>query len=101
MLNNNVDKQMIESYLKGKDVLRLKLAAACFVSIHGAPMAGIKTKAVLMHPVLSFTDQEVMLQASNFIEGVLAALLKVLPLQDLEQILKDQDEHLSFVHGLR
>jgi hypothetical protein len=85
----------------GKPTLESKVCAATFIAVHGADFAGIRTKLTVMWPCRRFTDREVEKEASSLLGCVHNALLKVLPPQDSDQILKDSDERLSFVLGSR
>lgn len=74
-----------------------KTIAAIFIAVHGAEFVGIRTKAQLMWPHKVFTDEQVEKEASSFLGNALAVLLEALPPPRLDQLLKDQDERLSFV----
>jgi len=80
-----------------KQTLEQKIIAATFICAMTDTNIGIRTKAQLMHPITEFTDEEVRLEAANFLGSVHTAKLKALPLQDREQILKEQAERLDFV----
>lgn len=80
-----------------KQTLAQKAGAAAFIASMGAENTGVRTKAQLMHPVSVFSDEDSQRESGRLLGTLLSALLKVLPPEDSAQILKDQDELLSFV----
>lgn len=83
-----------------QSVVVRKTLAAMFVCAFGADKTGARTKFMVMHPIKEKQDALVMKEAAEFMSSVLVALLAELPPARLEQILKDQDERLSFDYDL-
>lgn len=73
-----------------------KIGAAFFVAVHGSENTGIRTLAQLMWPYKEFSNANCNREAARLLRDACIALLKELPPLAIEQILKDQDEHLSF-----
>ena len=69
-----------------------KLGAACFVVSMGAKATGLRTKAQLMYPLREFSDAGVQREAARFLGDVLLVLLRELPPQLSDKILKHQFE---------
>jgi len=85
--------------LPRKPTVAGKTQAAIGIATLGIHHCGISLKANLMWPARVFHDHDVEMAASNTLDLVLTALLKVLPPQEIEQILKDQVGLLSFADG--
>lgn len=78
-----------------KPDLKAKTGCAVFICGKGASNSGIATKATLMWPVRSFTDEDCEKEAVSFLSDVHIALLKATHLLDSEQIQKDQESRLD------
>ena len=74
-----------------------RASAALYIVTYGAERPGIATKFRLMHPRREFSDAEALREASSFLASVHTVLLATLHHQVTDQILKAQDERLSFV----
>ena len=49
-----------------------------------------------MHPLREFSDTDAQRESSRFLGSVLAALLRAMPRQEIDKILKDQAESPFF-----
>ena len=78
--------------------LNTRLACALHIAVYGKPY-GIATARKLMHPRTDYEEHDVPIYAREVISGVLAALLKELPHQGLEQIETHLSDELSEVLG--
>jgi hypothetical protein len=85
--------------LPRKPTLAGKASDAIAVATMGIHHCGISVKAELMWPATEFHDHDVEMAAFKTLGLVLTALLKVLPPQQIDQVLKDQVELLSFADG--
>jgi hypothetical protein len=76
--------------------LAQKVGSAAFIASMGAENTGIRTKAQLMHPLREFSDEDSQRESGNLLGSVLIGLLQAMPPQQIDTILKDQAERLSF-----
>jgi hypothetical protein len=73
-----------------------KAKSAIWIATHGTKHTGLKAQIVLMHPLRKFSDADCLRESSRFLGIVLAQLLKELPPEAFERILKDQAESPIF-----
>ena len=81
----------------GTQPIETKVKAAMFIASFGAGNTGIRTKAQLMHPLREFSDEDSQRESGRFLGSVLAAMLRAMPRQEIDRILKDQVESPFFV----
>lgn len=80
------------------DKLRSALSASLFVAAYGgAQNVGKRTQRKVLDPYEDFREIDATKEAAELIISVHTALLKALPPQEIEQILKDRDARLSSV----
>ena len=82
-----------------KNELLERLGSAVWVSTMGANALGVMTHRGLMRGYTKFDPADVERTAARLLTSVHTELLKVLPPQAIERILKDQDAYLSFSLG--
>lgn len=73
-----------------KPTLEEKIKAATWIASMGINHSGVRTQATLMWPLESFTEYMVAKEAADFMGNLLAALLRALPPQEIDTILKQQ-----------
>lgn len=80
----------------GAPTIEQKISAACFIASMGAKNTGTRTKAQLMHPLREFSDEDSQRESARFLGNVLTALLRAMPPQEIDRILRDQAESPFF-----
>lgn len=75
--------------------LEQKISAAIYIVAHGAEGGGISTCATLMSPMREFNLDDVDLEASRLLGGVMSALIAGVPQSQIDRLLQDQGERLS------
>lgn len=86
------------THIKEQPGLASRANCALIILIHGANNCGYNTRQTVSYPH-SLDSFDIDREAFNLLKDVFSALLEVLPAQDLEQLLKDQRERLSFAFG--
>lgn len=80
-----------------KPTLAHKVKAAVGIMTVGVTAASPSSKETLTWPYKRLADDQVQYETFIFLGCVLAALLPALPENQIQQLLKDQDERLSEV----